>query len=75
MRSIFRYVRGGRLAESGGRYLGCWQELSEQAVGGILKNEAFLRVSRLVWREAGRDFFFQGYFSFRGAGERKRTRE
>ena len=43
--------------QSGGRYLGCWQELSEQAVGDILKKEAFLRVSRMVWGEAGERFF------------------
>ena len=41
-------MQGEVVWQSGGRYLGCWQELSEQAVGDILKKEAFLRVSRRV---------------------------
>ena len=53
----FASCRKGVVWQSGRRYLGCWQELSEQAVGDILKKEAFLRVSRMVWGEAGERFF------------------
>ena len=44
-------MQGGVVWQSGGRYLGCWQELSEQAVGDILKKEAFLKVSRAGLRD------------------------
>ena len=49
MRSVFRYAGGGSSGRVQGRYLGCWQELSEEAVRDILEKES-LREERAALR-------------------------
>ena len=54
MRSVFRYAGGGSSGRVQGRYQGCWQELSEEAVRDILEKKRLERGESDIER---RDFF------------------